>query len=82
MKAINRDTFKHIAVSFLLFIFMEMATQSVITGMTIVITLGFLKEALDQLKKNKNTYLESLTDMVANAAGILMGYCAYIIFLQ
>ncbi len=82
MRTINRDTFKHIAVSFLLFIFIEMATQSVITGISIVIALGFFKEIFDHLKKKKNSYSESLMDMLANATGILIGYYTYIIFLQ
>ncbi len=82
MKAINRNTFKHIAVSFLLFIFIEMVIRSIITGAVIVIALGICKEIFDHLKKNKNAYSESLMDMLANAIGIILGLSAYIIFLQ
>lgn len=82
MKAINRNTFKHIAISFLLFIFIEMVTQSIITGAIIVIALGLCKEVFDHLKKNKNTYSESAIDMLANASGIVLGFFIYKTFLQ
>lgn len=82
MKIINRDTFKHVAISFVLFIFFELTIQSVITSVIIVMALGLLKEIFDHLKKNKNTYSESIEDMFANASGIVMGFFIYKTFLQ
>lgn len=81
MRYINRHTVYHILVSLAVYMVLDYRMKNFIAAASITLGLGLIKEVYDHIKiQRKNTIVESFIDVLADIAGIALGFAGLKLF--